>query len=302
MSRDGFDLEELEDKINNIGGTFRGLKSRVFGARTQAEPQTVQDVNEMRNLYGRWRERRLRDLNEYPYVRHESAPFTPARRALPMTNFALISSAGAYIDGTAPFDTENYDGDFSFREIPIEVEAEDLQYAARGYDPTAVRADRNAQIPIERLLEYQANGVIGQLNPVWWSFNGCIPNGSRFVEETIPQMVERVRRHDVQAALLIPASELCHQSIGLLARALESAKIPTMTISVNRAVSEAVKPPRAAYYKGELGSVAGLPNHSAYQRRILDESLRWIESLDQPTVKKLVVELETSVEESRGER
>jgi hypothetical protein len=39
-----------------------------------------------------------------------------------MLNLALVSSAGAYIDGTDPFDTSTPDGDFRFKEIPIEVE------------------------------------------------------------------------------------------------------------------------------------------------------------------------------------
>jgi hypothetical protein len=34
----------------------------------------------------------------------------------------------------------------------------------------------------------------------------------------------------------------------------------------------------------------------------MDESLRMIESFDQPTVRKLVVDLETEVEQQRGER
>ena len=38
----------------------------------------------------------------------------------------------------------------------IEVEAIDLKYAAKGYDPAAVEEDRNTQIPIDRLLDEHA--------------------------------------------------------------------------------------------------------------------------------------------------
>ena len=62
--------------------------------------------------------------------------------------------------------------------------------------------------------------------------------------------------------------------MGLMARVLESHGIPTMTLAVDRDVAEAVKPPRAAYYHGKLGAVAGLPNAPEYQRRVLDEALR----------------------------
>jgi D-proline reductase (dithiol) PrdB len=239
---------------------------------------------------------------DYPFVKNQRAPFTPARRALPMLNLALISSAGTYIDGTPGFDTRSPSGDVSFREIPIEVEATDLRFSARGYDPAAVQQDANSQLPIERLLEFETNGIIGQLNPVFWSFCGFIPDAAGIVDELAPKLNERARRYEVQAALLVPASRLCHQSVGLLARSIEAAGIPTMTLSVVKDVVESVRPPRVALHDGELGSVAGRPNWPEHQRRILDEALRLIEPMDQPGIRRLVVELETQVEEARGER
>lgn len=264
------------------------------------QTQVIENLGNWAGRYSHWRGND--QLRNYNYVENEYSPFTPARRALPMLNLALISTAGAYIDGTQEFDMTARDGDASFREIPVEVEAEDFLYAARGYDPTAVRADRNAQIPIERLLEYEANGVIGSLNSVWWSLNGFIPNARLVAENTAPQIVERLNRYEVQAALIIPASNLCHQTAGILARAIELAGIPTMMLAVRRDIVDRVRPPRAAYYAGETGSVVGKPNEKEYQLRILDESLRWIETFDQPAVRKLVVDLETAVQESRGEK
>lgn len=263
----------------------------------------IDDIDEWRRRYEAWQPANREDLSDYPFVRNRRAPFTPARRALPMLNLALISSAGAYIDGTAPFDINASDGDSSFREIPIEVEESDLRFAARGYDPAAVQQDMNAQVPIERLLEFEQNGIIGQLNPVFWSFCGFIPDAAKVVDDLAPKLVERIRRYEVQAALLIPASLLCHQSIGIVARAVELAGIPTMTLTVFKDVVESVRPPRAALYDGEFGSVSGLPKYPEHQRRILDEALRLIEPLDQAgAIRNLVVALQSAVEKSRGER
>lgn len=242
------------------------------------------------------------NLNNYPFIENTYAPFTPMRRALPMLNLALISSAGAYIDGTESFDIEAKDGDMTFREIPIEVEAEDLLYAARGYDATAVKEDRNALIPVDRLREYAGSNFIGQLNQVWWSLSSWTPNVRRVAEELAPNLSERLASYDVQAALLIPASRLCHQTMGIVARAVEQKGIPTMVISVDKLATERVRPPRTAYYAGEFGAVAGKPNWRQYQMRVLDEAIRWIETFDQPGSRKLVVQLETETEESRGER
>jgi D-proline reductase (dithiol) PrdB len=106
----------------------------------------------------------------------------------------------------------------------------------------------------------------------------------------------------VQAALLVPASVLCHQSVGLVARALELAGIPTMTLAIGKEVVESVRPPRVAFYDGEPGTVSGLPNWPEHQRRILDEALRLIEPMDQAGIRKLGVTLQSAVQESRGER
>jgi len=106
----------------------------------------------------------------------------------------------------------------------------------------------------------------------------------------------------VRAALLRPASQLGHQTLSVIARVIEQTGIPTMVLSVSRELSDRVRAPRSAYYDGELGSVAGKPNWKEYQLRVLDESIRWIETFDQPGVRKLAVDIQTQVEAARGER
>ena len=265
--------------------------------------ETIEQADHWRERYRSWSSRRAGDdLKSYPFVENSRAPFTPARRAMPLMNLALISSAGAYIAGTEPFDTKNPDGDMTIREIPTEIHPEDLEFAARGYDDQFVRADLNAQLPLTRLFELEANRVIGQLNSVFWSFSGFIPDANTFVETALPKLIERLAYYDVQGVLLIPASELCHQTVGLAARAIEQAGIPTVTLSVNQNAIERVRPPRAGYYKGQFGCVAGKPNFPEYQRRVIEEALRWLEPMGEPGIRKLAVELETQVEAARGER
>ncbi len=269
--------------------------------------ELIEQIDRWRGRYTAWKAtsggRAGDDLGAgYPFVENTRAPFTPAHRALPMMNLALITSAGAYIDGTDPFDISALDGDRSFREIPSEIDPSDLRFSARGYDPAFVRQDVNVQIPLARLSEFQANRVIGQLNSAFWSFCGYIPDAGRLVSEMLPKLIERLKRYEVQAALLIPASRLCHQSVALAARSLEQAGVPTMMLAVDREVTENVRPPRAGFYQGQIGSVAGQPNWPEHQRRVLDEALRWIEAMDQPGTNKLVVELESQVEAARGER
>jgi D-proline reductase (dithiol) PrdB len=260
----------------------------------------IEKIDEFSTRFAKWNANE--NLAGYPFVQNIRAPFTPARRALPMTNLALISSAGAYIDGTEPFDLESADGDLNFREIPVEVEAEDLLFSVKGFDAKAVKEDRNALIPIDRLREYEANAVIGSLNHVWWSLSPWIPNTARVATELGPRLAERLAGYNVQAAILIPASRLCHQTLGIAARAIEKAGIPTMLVSVDRKITDLVRPPRTAYYDGEIGATAGNPGWPEYQLRVLDEAIRWIETFDQPTSRKLGVALESKTEAARGER
>jgi D-proline reductase (dithiol) PrdB len=264
----------------------------------------IEHLDRWREKYATWKSRQgsLDNLDGYPFIENVRAPFTPLRRSLSMLNLAVISSAGAYIDGTDPFDTSAPDGDYSYREIPTQIDLSDLLFCARGYDPSFVAQDVNVQIPLARLLEFEANRVIGQLNSTFWSFCGFVPDAERLVEVTVPKLIDRLRHYEVQAALLIPASRLCHQSVALAARAIEQAGIPTMMLAVEREAVERVHPPRAGFYRGKFGSVVGQPNWPEHQRRVLDEALRWIESASQPGVNKLAVELESQVEAARGER
>jgi D-proline reductase (dithiol) PrdB len=265
--------------------------------------EIIEQLDRWRAQYRSWAAKGAgNSLAGYPFIENSRAPFTPARRSLPMMNVALVSSAGAYIDGTEAFDTNANDGDFSFREIPTQIDARDLRFAGRGYDESFIQQDINVEVPLARLLEYEANRVIGQLNSVFWSFCGYIPDAAGFADITLPKLVDSLKHYSVQGVLLVPASGLCHQSIGLAARAIEMAGMPTVCLAVDRQTIERVRPSRAAYYQGELGSVVGKPNWPQHQRRVLDEALRWLEPMGQPGIRKLAVELETQVEAARGER
>lgn len=264
----------------------------------------ISQIDLWRQQYDAWKSKQsgAESLDGYPFVQNPHAPFTPARRATSMMNVALIVSAGAYVDGTDPFDVTAPDGDLDLREIPSEIHLRDLRFSARGYDPSFVQQDANVQVPLTRLFEFESNRIIGQLNSVFWSFCGYIPDASSFVEQTVRKLVERLHRYEVQAALLIPASVLCHQSVALAARAIEQSGTPTITLAVDRDLISTVRPPRTGFYDGKLGSIVGPPNGPEHQRRVLDEALRWLEAMGQPGIRKLVVELESQVEVARGER
>jgi len=78
--------------------------------------------------------------------------------------------------------------------------------------------------------------------------------------------------------------------------------IPTIVVSVDKIATERVRPPRTTYYSGEFGSVVGPANFPEFQLRVLDQTLRSMETFDQSGARRLTVEMQTQVEAARGER
>ena len=55
-------------------------------------PEVIEKQDEWAKRFGRWQANDA--LRGYPWVENVHAPLTPVRRALPLLNLALISSAG----------------------------------------------------------------------------------------------------------------------------------------------------------------------------------------------------------------
>lgn len=76
--------------------------------------------------------------------------------------------------------------------------------------------------------------------------------------------------------------------MGLVARHLEAAGIPTLGMTSALDITKAVRPPRAAFLDYPLGFTAGKPGEPGLQRQILIEALDAFASLSTPgTVKTL---------------
>src|SRR5947209_4233590 len=75
---------------------------------------------------------------------------------------------------------------------------------------------------------------------------------------------------------------MCHQSVGLIQRAIEYAGITTVSISLLREITERIQPPRALFAPFPLGYPLGEPNNPELQKRIMRAAFALLFRMDFP--------------------
>lgn len=70
--------------------------------------------------------------------------------------------------------------------------------------------------------------------------------------------------------------------MGLVARVIEAAGIPTMLVSTGRDLTEQVRPPRSLFVNFPMGNPFGAPGDAEQQRRILTRALELTWELTEP--------------------
>jgi hypothetical protein len=75
---------------------------------------------------------------------------------------------------------------------------------------------------------------------------------------------------------------VCHQSVGLIARVVEAAGIPTLCMTSALDITQAVKPPRAVFVNFPLGHQTGKPNQPELQKRIVLDAMRAFQTISKP--------------------
>lgn len=211
---------------------------------------------------------------EFDWVESGFIPWAHPGKPLRESRVALVSTAGVYLNNQfqEPFDVAHPHGDPSFRELPAHhLDLADLAIAHAHYDHRHAEADMNVVFPLDRLRELQRMGVFGELAPFAYSFMGHVTRPLRLVTEYIPNVVERLRRAQVDAVLLGAISPVCHQTAALIARAVEAAGMPTLVAGVFPDVFEQVKPPRAVWCDHPFGATFGEPGNAGKQQALLHD-------------------------------
>lgn len=70
--------------------------------------------------------------------------------------------------------------------------------------------------------------------------------------------------------------------MGLVQRAIEAEGIPTISISLDRTITEKVRPPRVLLVGFPLGHPMGNPFDTKIQREILMDGLKYLKGIEKP--------------------
>ena len=146
-----------------------------------------------------------------PVQKVDPIPWTPLAKPLNECRVSLVTTAGIYVkDVDPPFDVEREKrepmwGDPTYRRIPRDVRQEQIGASHLHINNRDLLEDMNTVLPIERLLELEAEGVIGSLAPTSYSFMGYQMNNAEWREKYGPEVAGLMKDEAVDAVLLTPA-------------------------------------------------------------------------------------------------
>jgi len=217
----------------------------------------------------------------YRWAHYVEAPFQPLHKPLAQSRITIITTAvpfdpakgdqgpGAKYNGAAKFYSV-YDGDTS--------KQHDLRISHVAYDRVHTLAeDSGTWFPLRQLQRLAAEKRIGEIAP---RFFGAPTNRSHRVtiETDAPEILARCQADRVDAAVLVPNCPVCHQTVSLVARHLETNGIPTVVMGCAKDIVEHAAVPRFLFSDFPLGNSAGKPQDVTSQAFTLDLALRVLET------------------------
>jgi hypothetical protein len=217
----------------------------------------------------------------YRWAHYVDAPFQSLKKPLSQSRVVIVTTAapfdpakgdqgpGAKYNGGAKFYSV-YEGDTS--------KTHDLRISHIAYDRVHTSADDSGTwFPLPLLRRLASEGRIGEVAP---RFFGAPTNRSHRVtlETDAPEILARCRADKADAAVLVPNCPVCHQTISLVARHLESNGISTVVMGCAKDIVEHAAVPRFLFSDFPLGNSAGKPHDTDSQAFTLELALRVLES------------------------
>lgn len=219
--------------------------------------------------------------NPYRWAHFHEVPFQPLKKPLRNATVALITTA-------APFDPEKgdqgpgapYNAAAKFYQVYSGDSRMDhdvrISHVAIDRKHTSM-TDSGSWFPLPLLRDMAAQGSIGRLAK---RFHGVPTNRSQrhTMEVDCPDLLKRCKDDDVDVAVLVANCPVCHQTLSLAARHLESNGISTVIMACARDIVEHCGVPRMLFSDFPLGNAAGKPHDRTSQLETLSLAMRVLES------------------------
>jgi len=217
--------------------------------------------------------------------RTEPTPFAKLRVPLADACVSIITTAAIYNPekgdqgpGAA------YNGSAKFFE-PYRheaVEDADTRISHIAYDREHTTAeDQRSWFPLAALINARKAGRIRSEGSY---FYGAPTNRSQRItsRNDAPVLLSMLEKDGVEAAIFVPNCPVCHQSVTLIARHLETNGLPTVIMGCAKDIVETAGAPRFVFSDFPLGNSAGKPDDPASQAATLDLALELLESAKEP--------------------
>ncbi len=141
---------------------------------------------------------------------HPPIPWAKVGKPLAASRVALLSTAGLSMKGDAPFDMEGERrrptwGDPSWRRLSADATSAAIEANHLHIDTSYILRDLDVALPLDRLRELAAEGIVGEVAPTHYSIMGYQGADSRALEtESAPAIAAAMRDERVDIALLAP--------------------------------------------------------------------------------------------------
>ncbi|MBU0587032.1 MAG: glycine reductase [Gammaproteobacteria bacterium] len=221
----------------------------------------------------------------YAWAHYDQVPFLRLQKPLAQSRIALITTAAPYQPDKGdqgPGAPYNAAAKFYAVYSGAVDQPHDLRISHVAIDRAHTTAeDLGSYFPLAALHRQAESGRIGSVAP---RFHGAPTNRSQRVtlEVDVPELVQRCQADDVDAAVLVPNCPVCHQTVSLAARALETQGIATVIMGCAKDIVEYIGVPRLLFSDFPLGNAAGRPNDRASQAQTLELALSLLESAHKP--------------------
>jgi D-proline reductase (dithiol) PrdB len=207
----------------------------------------------------------------YRWASFDDVPFCRLSKPMNEASIAIITTAALYQPGKgdqgpgAP-----YNGAAKFYSVySRSTQSEpDLRISHIAIDRAHTTAeDQGTYFPRRAIKKLLSNGEIGRLAP---RFHGLPTNRSHKITTQVDsaEIVQRCLEDNADAAVLVPNCPVCHQSVAITARALETAGIATVITGCAKDIIEYVGVPRFLFNDFPLGNSVGIPGNEASQKQI----------------------------------